>query len=405
MTVSEQIQSLHNEQMTAFTNFKNSQEKRIDSLEAKLNRMNLGGRGGSSDDQKKFENHLEIFRDRTGIKNATPEHMDAYRNAFMNYIRFGPDRLSAEMRNALSVGSDPNGGFWVMPDLSGRIVEKIYLTSPLRQLVSPQPIGTDALEGLIDNDLSTTQSGWVAEQAPRSQTPNPQIGKWRVPLHEQYSMPAITQTLLDDTSFDVESWLVKKIGKIIALRENTAFVSGNGSGKPMGFLSYPLSSTTDSAGTRPWGTLQYIPTGVSGGFATDTTQADVLTTMIYSLKAPYRQGAVWAMNSNTIGVVRKMKDTLGRFLWTDSLIAGQPPMLLGYPVIAMEDLPDIAANSLSIVFGNFAEAYQIVSHRVGLRILRDPYTAKPNVLFYGSQRIGGGLIDTDALKILKFSAS
>jgi HK97 family phage major capsid protein len=207
--------------------------------------------------------------------------------------------------------------------------------------------------------------------------------------------------MLDDALFDVEDWLAREVAIEFARAEGVAFVSGTGTAQPKGFLTYPVAATGDS--TRPFGTLQYVPSGAAGAFIATTPQ-DRLIDMVHSLRAPYRQGAVWVMNSNTIATVRKFKDSTGDFIWKPGLLEGQSSTLLGYPIVEVDAMPDIGANSLSIGFGQFRSAY-VVAERGETAVLRDPYSNKPFVQFYATRRVGGALVNSEALKLMRFSAT
>ena len=269
----------------------------------------------------------------------------------------------------------------------------------MRAIASVMTITADAVEGMLD--LGEPAAGWVAEVEARAETATPQVGLWRIPVHELYAEPRVSQKLLDDASFDVESWLAQKVAEKFGRSENAAFVAGGGVGMPRGFTTYATAATADAS--RPWGTLQHVPTGTSGAFAA-SNPGDVLIGLTYALKAGFRAGARFVMARATAAEVRKLKDTSsGQYLWQPGLAAGSPASLLGYPVVEAEDMPAIGANSLSIAFGNFREGYAVVD-RQGIRTLRDPYTAKPQVKFYTTKRVGGDVLDFDAIKLLKFGA-
>ena len=321
------------------------------------------------------------------------KELDGYKAGFMSYLRKGDQIMGAEEMKALSFGSDPDGGYVVYPDMSGRVVTKVFETSPMRAYASVQTISTDALEGLYD--LDEAASGWVGETQARTDTATPALGTWRIPVHELYAFPKATQKLLDDAAINMEAWLATKVGDKFARDEAAAFVNGDGTGKPRGFLTY-------TAGTTLPGTIEQIPTGVSGGFAAAPNGGDVLIDALYGLKAQYRANATWFMNRATTKLVRKLKDTDGAYLWSPGIAAGQPASILGYPMASFEDMPDPAASSLSIAVGDMRAAYQIVD-RMGIRVLRDPYTAKPYVGFYTTKRVGGAVINGEALKIVRFN--
>jgi HK97 family phage major capsid protein len=320
--------------------------------------------------------------------------MDAYKAAFDKFLRKGEEIMSVDERKSLSVGTDPDGGYVVNPDLSGRIVMRVFETSPMRAYASIQVISSDALEGLFD--LNEASSGWVGEEDSRPETGTPALGKWRIPVHELYAKPKATQKLLDDASINMEAWLASKVAEKFARDEANAFVVGNGSNKPRGFLTY-------TSGTTLPGTIEQFPTGASGALASAPDGGDALINALYGLKQQYRANATWFMNRSTTRLVRRAKDSDGAYIWSPGIQAGQPATLLGYPVAAFEDMPDPAASSLSIAVGDMREAYQIVD-RLGIRTLRDPYSAKPYVEFYTTKRVGGDVVNFEAIKLIRLGA-
>lgn len=361
-------------------------------------RMRVDANGNEIDFDKKAHDWLEQARTYT---KAAPTDFDAtamaeYKAAYQSFMRknFDRDLLTDGERKTLSVGQDSAGGYFVYPDLTGQIVQQVYETTPIRAYASIQQISTDALEGYYDND--EVGYGWVSELESRPATTTPTIGKWRIPVHEIYAMPDASQSVLDDSMVNLETWLNGKISDKFARAENAASVTGDGVGKWRGFATLPN-------GTDLTNSVEQFATGASGAYATDPDGADKLIEMVYGLKSAYRANAVWGMNSTTAGATRILKDSYGQYLWQPSNIAGQPATFLGYPVAFFEDMADIAANSLSVVFGDFRRAYQIVD-RVGIRMLRDPYTSKPKILFYATKRSGGAVINGEAIKLLKFGS-
>ena len=321
--------------------------------------------------------------------------MTEYKSKFNQYIRKGDQIMGADELKALSVGSDPDGGYTVHPDMGGSISKKIFDTSPMRAYASVQVIGTDALEGMYDDNEAT--ANWVGETGSRSSTDTPELGAWRIPVHELYANPQATQKLLDDSSVSIESWLAENVASKMARVEATAFVTGSGVNQPRGFTTY-----TDGTSIREQ--VEQVDTGVNGDFPAAPAGGDVLITALYKLKAAYRARAAWFMNRTTMAATRKEKDSDGAYLWSPGIAAGQPATLLGYPVApAFEDMADIATGSLSIAVGDMASAYQIVE-RQGTRVLRDPYSVKPRVEFYTTRRCGGGLINGEAIKLINFQA-
>ena len=331
----------------------------------------------------------------TDVREFGATELTSYKSAFDAYMRKEERTLSGDEIKALSVGSDPDGGYVVYPDLSGRIVTKVFETSPMRAYASVQVISSDALEGLFD--LNEASSGWVAETDTRAVTNTPQLGKWRIPVHELYAKPSATQKLLDDASINMEAWLASKVAEKFARDEATAFVTGNGVARPRGFLTY-------ANGTTLPGTIEQFKTTVNGAFAAAPSGGDVLINALYGLKAQYRANATWFMNRSTTTLVRKLKDSDGAYLWSPGIAAGQPASVLGYPTASFEDMPSPATGTLSIAVGDMREAYQIVD-RIGIRTLRDPYSNKPYVEFYTTKRVGGDVVNFEAIKLIDFSAS
>jgi HK97 family phage major capsid protein len=371
----------HEDVLKAAEAEKKAAKERIDLLETALKR------GAKNDPEAEKKANAEIvlkaFRDFA----KAPGKM-----YFDEFIASKPEV------KALTVGSDPDGGYTVLPDTGGRTVLKAFETSPIRQIASVQTISSDALEGFEDRDEATV--AWVAETGSRATTNTPQMGRWRIPVHEIYANPAASQQALDDSSWNLESWLAEKVNDRIARTENTAFVSGNGDGKPRGFLDYSSTSVADSS--RTWGVLEFVKTGSAASYGTSTNGADKLIDLVHKMKAAYRGGAVFVMSRATLGTTRQLKDGQGAYIWLPAMTAGQNSSLLGYPVVEAEDMPAIAADSLSVAFGNFRAGYQIVD-RQGIRVLRDPYTAKPYVQFYTTKRVGGAVIHPETIKFLKFS--
>ncbi|MBT6716643.1 MAG: phage major capsid protein, partial [Nitrospina sp.] len=306
-----------------------------------------------------------------------------------HYLRKGEGLLSADEVKLLSSDSDPDGGYWMTPEISERAVQKVFETSPMRNIATVETISSDALE--IPEDLNEADSGWTSERAARPETNTPQIGVRRIPVHELYAMPKATQTLLDDSRIDVETWLSMKIADKMSRIENASFINGDGSGKPRGILTY-------TSGTTNPGEVQQVNTGNASALT-----ADGLRTLFYALKSPYIPSAKWLMSRSAIEEVSKLKDSSGSYIWQPGFQEGEPQTLLGHAIERMEDMPQVAANSLSVAFGDFSQAYTIVD-RMGLRVLRDPFSSKPFVLFYTTKRTGGDVTNFEAFAIQKTAA-
>jgi HK97 family phage major capsid protein len=368
--------------------------KRMDQIETALSRSPLSAARGdehaeagvfAAERRSHFSGELDVGSYRQ------------YKSALRQYLRKNNAGGDFSELKALSVGSDPDGGFAVTPDMSGRIISLIQDTSPVRQVANVVTIGTDALEGV--NDLNEATSGWIGETEARTETTSPQIGEWRIPVWEQYAEPRATQKLLDDAMFDVEGYLVGKIADRLSRMENTAFVSGNGVKKPRGFLTYAAGTPSSSS----FAVIEQVPSGASAAFPS-THAGDALINLVYALKSFYRDRAVFMMKRATLAEVRKLKDGNDNYLWQPDFQTKQGGTLLGFNIVEAEDMPAIAANSLSIAFGDFTTGYQIVD-RQGIRILRDSFTAKPYVKFYTTKRVGGDVVNFEAIKLMKFATS
>ena len=324
-----------------------------------------------------------------GVKSA-----DA--SAFVDgYLRRGVE--SGLETKAVGSSTDAIGGFAVPREIDEQIERTLVAISPIRAIANVVKVGSAGYRKLVTT--GGTPSGWVGFEAARPETGTPTFSEIVPASGDLYANPAASQMMLDDAAFDVEAWLANEIATEFARAEGLAFVKGTGVSQPLGFLSSPNAVTAD--GTRAMGTLQTIGTGVAGAFPA-TSPADKLIDLVQTLRSPYRQGAVFVMNSATAAAVRKFKTADGAFMWQPSLASGSPATLLGYPLIEAEDMPDVAANSLSIAFGNFKAGY-LIAERNATTILRDPFTRKPYVHFYATRRIAGQVVNSEAIKLLKFA--
>ncbi len=361
--------ALTNEHLFKINNVIDNFKSRLDGFETVMNRPALGGEYKSE---------------------ASSRDASEHKSAFINYIRKGVEgELAYLEKKALSVGSDADGGYLVTPQMSSVLARTIFETSPMRKIASVTQISSDTLEIIEDNtsagaDWATTESAEVEDST------TPEIGKISIEVHELVAQPKATQKLIDDSSIDIEQWLTEKLADVFSRKENTAFISGNGTAKPTGILSYP-------AGTGA-GQIQQINSGTSA-----VVTADSLINLYYALKDEYAINATFLMNRATIQAMRLLKEaTTNQYLWQPGLSLGTPDTLLGVPVMQASDMPVAAANSLSVAVGDFKRAYQIVD-RFGVRILRDPYTEKPFVKFYTTKRVGGEVVNFEAIKLLKLA--
>ena len=323
-----------------------------------------------------------------------------HKKAFGAYLRSGDDdglRGLVLEGKAMSTAVAADGGYLVDPQTADTIRSMLVSTSSLRAISNVVQVEATSFDVLIDR--SDVGSGWATEVAATSETATPTIERISIKLHELAAMPKASQRLLDDSAFDVEGWLAGKIATRFIRAEAAAFINGDGVDKPKGIL---LPAKVANA-SWTWGNLGYIATGAAADFAA-ANAVDCIISLVYALGADYRANATFIMNSKTAGAVRKMKDADGRFMWSDGLAASEPARLMGYAVQICEDMPDIAANAYAMAFGDFSAGYTI-AERPDLRILRDPFSAKPNVLFYASKRVGGDVTDFAAIKLLKIAVS
>lgn len=321
-----------------------------------------------------------------------------HKKAFSAYLRSGDDDAMRALDlegKALSTAVSADGGYLVDPQTSEQISGVLYDAASIRSIASVVAVEGTAYDVLVDTTEIGT--GWATEVAASVETSTPTLERISIPLHELSALPKASQRLLDDSAFDIEGWLASRIADKFARAEGAAFISGDGVDKPTGFLTY---NTVDND-TVTWGDIGHILTGVDGDFAA-INPADAIVNLVYALGARYRANATFVLNSKTAGAVRKMKDADGRFLWSDGLAAAEPARLMGYPVLISEDMPDIASWAPAIAFGDFKAGYTI-AERPDLRILRDPFSAKPHVLFYATKRVGGDVSDFEAIKLLKFA--
>jgi len=365
-------------------------------LEEKVDRI-----GQALDESKRRMDALALrgARPRLGADATVDEPARTeHKAAFDTYVRSGEaEGLKRLEEKALSAGSGPDGGYLVPVPAETEILRRMAQASPIRAIASVRSIATATFKKAFS--VSGPQAAWVAETAARNQTATQQLADLAFPAFELAATPAATQTLLDDAAVDIEQWIADEVTIAFAEQEGSAFINGDGISRPRGFLAVPNVANASWA----WGSLGYVATGVSGALPA-SNPSDVLVDLIYALKGGYRQNARFVMSRSTQAAIRKLKASTGEYLWQPPAVAGGQASLMNFPVVEAEDMPGIGAGSLSIAFGDFQRGYLIVD-RTGIRILRDPYTAKPYVLFYTTKRVGGGVQDFDAIKLLKFSVS
>lgn len=319
-------------------------------------------------------------------------------SAFEAYVRSGDDRhLRGLESKAMSYGSGQDGGYLVPDELEATIGRRLAQISPIRGIAAVRQVSGAVLKKPFS--LSGPATGWVAETAARPQTTSATLSELAFPTAELYAMPAATASLLEDAAVDLDQWISAEIETAFAEQEGAAFVNGDGTNKPKGFLAFPRVAEA----SWEWGKIGTVATGVSGALPA-SDPSDVLIDLVYALKAGYRQNAAFVMNRRTQATLRKLKDADGNYLWQPPAQPGGKAMLMGFPVVEAEDMPDIAADAAPIAFGDFARGYLVVD-RTGVRVLRDPYSVKPYVLFYTTKRVGGGVQDFNAIKLLTFGTA
>lgn len=349
------------------------QQRALDEMSLKRARPHLGGERGAG---------------------AALEH----KHAFDTYVRAGEERTLRDLeQKAMSYGSGQDGGYLVPDEIETAIGARLRELSPIRSIATVRQVSGAVLKKPFA--VNGPAVGWVGETAARPQTATAALQEMQFPTMELYAMPAATAALLEDSIVDLGDWITGEVEIAFAEQEGAAFVNGDGVNKPRGFLDYGSVAEGDWA----WGSLGHVATGVDGALPAEDA-SDVLIDTVYALKSGYRQNANWLMNRRTQAAIRKLKDADGNYLWQPPATAGARAMLMGFSVVEAEDMPDIGADATPIAFGDFGRGYLVVD-RAGVRVLRDPYSAKPYVLFYVTKRVGGGVQDFDAIKLLKFGTA
>ena len=392
--------------MRTFEAFKDGNDERLSQLERRLSadvvttdkvdRLNR-----ALDETKRVVDDLALKSARphlggVGVPASLSGAPLQHKAAFDAYVRTGDATGLRDLEaKALSIGSDPDGGYLVTEELENRVNRGVRNVSPIRAIAQVRRVsGSVYKKPFAITDAAT---GWVAETAARPETGTPTLAELAFPTMELYAMPAATSALLDDSAVNIDEWIADEVRDSFATQEGTAFVTGNGTARPKGFLDY----TKVANASWSWGNIGYITTGAAGAFPA-TDPGDRLIDLVYAVKSGYRANGTFVFNRAVQAVIRKMKDGDGNYLWQPAAKAGDASTLMGFPVAESEDMPNIATDSYAIAFGDFRRGYLIVD-RAGIRILRDPYSSKPYVLFYTTKRVGGGVQDFDAIKLLRFS--
>ena len=395
----------HGDIMEAFEAFKDANDERLTQIERrfgedvvtadKVERIN---RALDQTKARLDELTLKARRPSMSGEGAASPGPSEHKRAFESYVRKGETQGLFEIEaKSMSIGSNPDGGYLVPTEVETEIGRRLSAASPIRAIASVRQVSSSVYNKPFATTAAVT--GWVAETAARPETLAPTLAQLQFPAMELYAMPSATQALLDDSAVNLDQWIADEVLHAFADQESTAFVTGNGASRPKGFLSY--TNVADASWT--WGNLGYIATGVAGGFAA-SNPSDKLIDTIYALKGGYRQNAVWITNRKTQSAIRKFKDVNGDYLWQPAAAADGKATLMNFAVVESEDMPDIATGAFALAFGDFNRGYLIVD-RVGVRVLRDPYSAKPYVLFYTTKRVGGGVQNFEAIKLMKFDVS
>lgn len=349
--------------------------KALDGINAALAANKLGGDPGADPDKK------------------------AHASAFNKWFRKGVDAglSDLEVKAKLTTQSDPDGGYLVPDEMAATIDRVLGTVSVMRQLATVMPIGTSSYKKLVS--MGGAGAGWVGEEESRPETGTPTLREMIFNVMEMYANPATTQTMLDDGIIDVGAWLADEVQTTFSEMEGAAFISGSGVKRPRGVLTYDTVANASYA----WGKLGFVVTGASADFAT-SAPGDALIDLLYALKAGYRQNASFLMADTVMSKVRKFKDGQGNYLWAPPTAAAEVATILGKPVYTDDNMPNVGANAFPVAAGDFRRGYMIVD-RQGIRVLRDPFTNKPYVHFYTTKRVGGGVANFEAIKLLKCASS
>jgi HK97 family phage major capsid protein len=382
--------------LNAFDAFKEANDERLVQIEKRMSADVITSE--KVDRINKAVDELTLKARRPSMAGAAVNEPSEHKKAFDSYIRKGESQGLFDIEHkAMSIASNPDGGYLVPGETEAEIGRLLSKASPIRAIADVRLVSS----GVYKKPFATTgaATGWVGETAARPQTNSPTLAELQFPAMELYAMPAATQALLDDSVVNLDEWIAREVETVFAEQETDAFINGDGVTKPKGFLAY--TKVAQSAWT--WGNTGYIVSGTAGAFAA-SNPSDKLVDLIYALKAGYRQNARWVLNRATQAAIRKFKDAQGNYLWQPAATPDGSAMLLTFPVVESEYMPDIAADSHALAFGDFKRGYLVVD-RVGVRVLRDPYSNKPYVMFYTTKRVGGGIQDFDAIKTLKFGTT
>lgn len=380
----------------AFEAFKDANDERLEQIEKRMSADVVTIEKVERINKALDDLTLKMKRPQLGAgeKPQPTEH----KKAFEAYVRKGETHGLFDLEaKAMSIGSNPDGGYLVPAETEAEIGRLLSNASPMRAISDVRQVSAAVYKKPFA--ITGAASGWVGETAARPETASATLAELQFPTMELYAMPAATQALLDDSVVNLDQWIAQEVQTVFAEQESLAFVTGNGTNKPRGFTDYP--KVADASWS--WDNLGYIATGVAGAFAA-SNPSDKLIDLIYAVKAGFRGNANWVMNRKTQGVIRKFKDGQGNYIWQPAATADGKASLMNFPITESEHMPDIATDAYALALGDFKQGYLIVD-RVGVRILRDPYSSKPYVLFYTTKRVGGGVQNFEAIKLMKFGVS
>jgi HK97 family phage major capsid protein len=404
----EEIKSLLEQQGKAFEEFKKANDERLKAIESKgyapadveekVNKINstITDLGKQLEEVAKKAN-----RPPAGDGGGDPVKAE-HQKGVVDYIRKGEEGSLRDLeKKAMVVGADPSGGYLVGHEMEAGIDKLLMADVAMMGLSTVRTIGAASYKKRVRT--SGAGYGWVGETESPSETTTPGYSMLEFTPGTIYAEPQVSQDMLEDSEFDVAAELNDAIAQGFEEGLGAAFITGNGIKKPFGFLSYSTVANASWA----WGKLGYIATGSDGAFKTASqtvNPADDLINLIHTLKPGLRNGASFLMADTTLAAVRKFKDYDGAYIWQPSLQLGVPSLLLGHPVATDDNMPAVGSGTIPIAFGDFKRGYVVVQRR-GITILRDPYTAKPFTKFYTTKRVGGGVQNFEAIKLLKLAAS
>lgn len=368
------------------------QSEKVDRINADLGKLN------TAIDEINIKMALGNVPGKEG-ENETAE-MKAYKADYNEWVRTGEGetKLRAAKQQggvmaSMSVGSNPDGGYTAPVEWDRQITDKLALVSPMRQFATVQNVSGQGFKHLYN--MHGASSGWVGETAGRPETDTPKFAEYAFKFGEIYAQPGITQSMLEDSEIDIAAYLAGEVELEFAQQEGVAFLSGDGVNKPKGVLMFGAiaEAALPAADRHPLGPVKEIKTGAAAGLT-----GDGLIDLVYGIPSERVTAAsAFYLNRTTHATVRKMKDGQDNYLWQPPYQAGQPAQILGHAARELSGMPDVAANAVPVIFGDMAMSYRIFD-RLGVQLLRDPYTKKPYVLFYTRKRVGGGLWNPDFLR-------